>query len=203
MTLSSLESRCARLSAELEDAAAAVEVLRAKGRAYDEVEARAERMVGAWRGSVASRWLRVNYIERGRGLPFGVAHAQRVWMQVTRPPHTWGARWRRSRTRWLRSPTTLMGYAGGRLAAQEGEVARLRPFEASAAQLAQRLREAGDAARAAEAREAVAATEKAYVIRELQVGRTGFDCALASGDFHGAVQGGTLTESAGATGQCL
>ncbi|KIZ01677.1 hypothetical protein MNEG_6284 [Monoraphidium neglectum] len=42
--VSALEVRCQRLSVELDEAAAAVEVLRAKGRAYDEVEARAERL---------------------------------------------------------------------------------------------------------------------------------------------------------------
>ncbi|KAI8463321.1 MAG: hypothetical protein J3K34DRAFT_527091 [Monoraphidium minutum] len=93
-TIAALEGRCARLGSELEEAAVAVEVLRAKGRAYDEVEARAERM--------------------------------------------------------------------------EAEVARLRPFEASAAQLVERLREAEEGARAAEAREAVAATERGFLARELQ-----------------------------------
>lgn len=44
-TIAALEARCSRLSSELEEAAVAVEVLRAKGRQYDELEARADRAV--------------------------------------------------------------------------------------------------------------------------------------------------------------
>jgi hypothetical protein len=44
-TVAALESRCARLAAELEDAAVALEVCKAKAGMYDELQAKAERLV--------------------------------------------------------------------------------------------------------------------------------------------------------------
>jgi hypothetical protein len=44
-TVAALESRCARLAAELEDAAVALEVCRAKAGMYDDLQAKAERLV--------------------------------------------------------------------------------------------------------------------------------------------------------------
>ncbi len=47
-TVSSLQARCERLSAELEEAAVQVEVLNAKGQMYDDLQAKADRMVRHW-----------------------------------------------------------------------------------------------------------------------------------------------------------
>lgn len=48
-TVAALQSRCARLAAELEDAAVALEVCKAKAGMYDELQAKAERLVSAER----------------------------------------------------------------------------------------------------------------------------------------------------------
>ena len=47
-TIAGLESRCVRLAAELEDAAVALEVCRAKAGMYDDLQAKAERLVSPW-----------------------------------------------------------------------------------------------------------------------------------------------------------
>lgn len=158
--LSSLEGRCGRLSAELEEAAAAVEVLRAKGRAYDEVEARAERLVRRGRGRGRGRWGRLAVCCSCAAASGAVP--QSIQKQSIPTPYCVGMLPPEVR---LPNPTT-----------QEAEVARLRPYEGAASQLEQRLRGAEEAARAAGGREAAAATEKAYMARELQVGRRRLWC---------------------------
>jgi hypothetical protein len=54
-TVAALESRCARLASELEDAAVALEVCKAKAGMYDELQAKAERLVSG-RGLLRCGW---------------------------------------------------------------------------------------------------------------------------------------------------
>lgn len=57
-TIAGLESRCARLAAELEDTAVALEVARAKAAMYDELQAKADKLVrgrGSLHGEVEVR----------------------------------------------------------------------------------------------------------------------------------------------------
>jgi hypothetical protein len=54
-TITSLQQRCERLAAELQEAAVQVEVLSAKGRLYDELQAKADKLVG-WGADRLGGW---------------------------------------------------------------------------------------------------------------------------------------------------
>jgi hypothetical protein len=145
-TIMGLEARCSRLSAELEETALAAQVASAKGRAYDELEAKAERLVGG----------------DGRFCHFGVVAcvAPTVCTVRSHPsPHQF-------KQTWL-SLELMYGLLAAIRHVQEAEVARLAAVDGSAAKMQARLHEADAREHSLEARLAVSEAERACLGREL------------------------------------